>query len=424
MIIIVALIASSFVTGFTYQDIHAGRGIGETLYSVQSLPSRIVSALGASLGSDEKGLAPVETYWNVYSYLEHNYYAEEAPDSKELAYSAIRGMLVSLGDRYTRFLDPDEYKQMQEDNRGDFEGIGAELDKRDGRVYIERPIENSPAERAGLKSGDIILKVDDEHIQGLDIMEVVKRIRGNRGTKVKLTIMRPDESEPMDFQIQRAIIPLTIVKSEMKDDENKIGYIALKQFNEKSSQQFETAMKDLESQGMKALILDLRGNPGGLLDVAVDMGSKFIRKGDIVVIQNKGGSRNALEAEPPKFVHPDYPLAVLIDQRSASASEILAGAIKDHGAGTLIGTDTFGKGLVQTIINLEGGAAVSITTAKYLTPSGQDVTKDKIHPDISVEITDEDRKEERDPQLARAVEFLKERLTTSQAKSAPPVGKI
>jgi carboxyl-terminal processing protease len=221
--------------------------------------------------------------------------------------------------------------------------------------------------------------------------------------------------EPLEIGIVRDVIPYTIVEARMEDDVNKIGYIALRQFNEKADQQFEEALTDLENQGVRGIILDLRGNPGGLLDVAVDIGSRFVPSGDILIIQNKGGYRSAVPSQRSKHNHTMYPLVVLVDQGSASASEIVAGAIKDHDAGTLVGTETFGKGLIQTIINLSDRSAVSITTAKYLTPEGHDVAKEKVKPDVLVEPSDDDLKSENDVQLKRAVQILKERLGANQA---------
>ena len=386
------------------------------LTALQALPGNLASAVRAGLESDDAKLPPVETYWSVLTYLDANYFGKK-PDPKQLTYAAIRGMLGSLGDRYTRFLDPKEYKEMQQENRGDFEGIGAVLDTKDGRVFIKNPTEDSPAERARLQPGDIILKVDGKLIQGLEIIEVRNRIRGPRGTKVKLTIKREGVPQLLEFEIERAVIPFKIVEWKMEDEANKVGYIALRQFNEQSDQQLDKALTKLERLGMRGLVLDLRMNPGGLLDVAVDVGSRFIRDGDIVIIQDKGGQRSSRRATPSKYNHRVSPLAVLIDQSSASASEIVAGAIRDHKAGTLVGVDSFGKGLVQTILNLEGGAAVSITTAKFFTPSGRDVSKEKIHPDVVVEPTDNDLKNKKDVQLERAVQILKERLGAAEASS-------
>jgi carboxyl-terminal processing protease len=409
------ILVFSFLTGFTYSDISSGAGMRGLIISANLLPNRMASALNSVVNRTTPELRPVETYSAVYSYLESNYYGKK-PDGDQLTYFAIRGMLAALGDRYTRFMDPEEYKTMMQENRGDFQGIGAELDSKAGRIFIKRPLKNSPALRAGVKAGDVILKIDEEPVQGMEIEQVVKLIRGERGTKVKLTVEREGSAKPVVFEIVRDIIPFTIVEYKMADDSGKIGYIALKQFNEKADKQFDEALSDLESQGMQALVLDLRGNPGGLLDIAVDIASRFIKGGNVVIIKNKGGRTDALAVEPWMHKHKMRPLAVLINGMSASASEILAGAIQDHKAGTIVGTNSFGKGLVQTIMALDGGSAVAITTAKYLTPGGRDVNKTKICPDIVIEPSETDLKDENDVQLKKAIEVLKEKIGTKQAR--------
>jgi len=327
----------------------------------------------------------------------------------------------ALGDRYTRFMDPDEYKEMNEETRGDFEGIGAQLGEKNGGIYIQKTYDDTPAQRANLKSQDVILKVDDKLVQGMEIQDVVKLIRGPRGTKVRLTIKRSDTPAPFDVELTRDTVAFRIVEFRMEDTANKIGYIALRQFNDKSDEMIYEALSDLDSQGARALILDLRNNPGGVLDSAVSIGSRFIRDGDVVVIQNKGGRRSAIPVDPSKHSFAARPLVVLVDRGTASASEIVAGAIQDHKAGTLIGNESFGKGFVQQIMPLEGRCAIAITTAKYLTPNGHEVTlSQKIKPDIVVEPTDEDLKNENDVQLKRAVQFLKEKLGAATTAEATP----
>lgn len=413
LIALTLLMAFSFVCGFTYQDVAATGDAGNLMASIETLPSRLQAAIAAQLTDNNAELPPVQTFWDVFSYLDSHYYGDNEQDSDALCYAALRGMLGALGDRYTRFLDPEANQQMQEDNRGDFEGIGAQLEKKDGQVVIVRPIDNSPAQEAGIRKGDIIVKVDGKPIVGLDLEEVVRHIRGPGGTKVKLTIKRIDVAEPIEIELVRRVITSPIVEWKMEDESTKIGYIALHQFNEKSDQMFDKALTDLESRGMRAMVLDLRGNPGGLLDVAIEIGSRLISNGDIVVIQDKGGRQSRYGVEPRKQNHRLYPLVVLIDGSSASASEIIAGAIQDNKAGTLVGTDSFGKGKVQTIMNLPDGSAVVITTAKYYTPSMRDVDKLKIHPDVVVEPTDDDIKNDVDSQLNKAVGILKTRLDGS-----------
>ena len=418
--LIALLIISSFITGFTYRDANAG---GPAMAGIGAVTTRLLSAIAGPTKAPTPDLSPVDTYWNVINYLDTHYYGEK-PKPKELTYAAIRGMLSTLGDRYTRFMDPVESKEMQEETRGDFEGIGAELGEKEGRIFIKKTLDNSPALRANLKSQDVILKVDEKLIQGMDILDVVKLIRGPRGTEVKLLIKREDTPEPFDVKITRDTIQFAIMESRMEDTVNKIGYVALRQFNEKSDQQVYEALNDLENQGARGVVFDLRGNPGGLLEAAVAIGSRFIPDGDVVVIQNKGGRRSAIPVDSSKFLKMRMPLAVLVDQNTASASEIVAGAIQDHKAGVLIGSESFGKGLVQSIIPLEDGCAVAVTTAKYLTPNGHDVTPtDKIKPDIAIEPSDDDLKSNNDVQLKRAVQYLKEKLGGTATAENVAAGK-
>lgn len=410
LIALALLTACSFVCGFTYRDVAATGSAGNLVASIKALPSSLSAAIGAELTDSKADLQPVQTFWDVFSYLDSHYYGDNKQNSDALCYAAIRGMLGALGDRYTRFLDPEANKQMQEDNRGDFEGIGAQLEKKDGQVVIVRPIDNSPAQEAGIRKGDVIVEVDGKPVASLDLEEVVRHIRGPRATKVKLTLKRVDVAEPIQVELVRRVITSPIVEWRMEDESAKIGYIWLHQFNEKSDQMFDQALTDLESKGMRGMVLDLRGNPGGLLDVAIEIGSRLIPDGDIVVIQDKGGRQSRYGVEPAKQNHRLYPLVVLIDGSSASASEIIAGAIQDNKAGTLVGTDSFGKGKVQTIMNLPDGSAVVITTAKYFTPSMRDVDKLKIKPDVVIEPTDDDIKNEVDSQMKKAVGILKTRL--------------
>jgi len=419
----VVLIAFSFISGFAYQDVSASRDAGTLIGSLSALPSRLQTAIGSELTESSADLPPVQTFWDVFSYVEANYYGDGRKKSDELCYAAISGMLGALGDRYTRFLDPDQNKQMQEDNRGDFEGIGAKLEMKESQVRIAQPLEDSPAKAAGIRKGDVIVKVDGKPTQGLELEDVVKMIRGPRGTSVTLTIRRIDAADTFEVTIVRKVITSPIVEWRVEDESSKIGYIQLSQFNEKSDLLFDKALTDLESKGMRGLILDLRGNPGGLLDVAIEIGSRLIDKGDIVVIQDKGGRQSRYGVQSQQQNHRLYPLVVLIDGSSASASEIIAGAIQDHKAGTLVGTDSFGKGKVQTIMSLPDGCAVVITTAKYFTPSLRDVDKLKIHPDVVVEPSDDDIKNDVDSQLNKAVEILKTRLSGDKALAGNGAGE-
>ena len=420
---------TAFLVGFVTPDavdaINA-KNPQDFVASLQLLPDRFEQLTSPSTQDDQSQLPVIDTYWTVLNELSDKYYGKKI-DEREMTYSAIRGMLEALNDPYTRFLDPKEAKDMREQNEGNFVGIGAHLDtdKKTHQVYVKEPLDNSPAKEKGLKAGDIIIKVDGKPIAGMDIEDVVSKIRGKQDTVVRLTIHRPKVQKLMEFRIVRKVVQYQMVPDpQMVDEAHKIGYIKLRGFNEKSDEQFNAALNSLEKRGMKALILDLRDNPGGLLTAAVDIGSRFVESGPIVIIQERGNRRSTLDVETEKHNHKRYPLAVLVNGRSASASEIVSGAIRDNHVGTLIGTTTFGKGKVQTIVPLVDGSSVSITTAKYLTPAGTDINKVGIKPDIVVEIPEavESQAEagdtKNDKQLLKAEDFLRKQLNVADGSSA------
>lgn len=421
------MLFAAFVMGFLVPDVKASGGdVKQWIASLQLLPQRLEQIGGTEDNSSgTKPLPLIDTYSAVMERLKADY--NGPVDERKATYAAIRGMLHALGDPFTRFLDPDEYKKMREENEGNFQGIGAQLDtNRKGEVYIKEPLPDTPADRADVRKNDVITAVDDKPIKGMDIQDVVKLIRGQQGTKVKLTLMRPGQTKPLTKIITRDTVQFQMVRHRMLDDKSKIGYIRLYQFNEQSDIQFDKALTALEKDRVKGLVLDLRGNPGGLLQVAVDIGSRFIESGPVVIIQERGGQKNPLYVEEDKHNHKRYPLVVLVDKSSASASEIVSGAIKDDGVGTLVGTTTFGKGRVQTIMPLQDGSAVAITTAKYLTPKGTDIHKKGIDPDVVVEQPDIDTLLEKmgiketddldlsdpkfDVQLTQAVDVLKVKM--------------
>jgi len=412
------LICAAFVLGFVAQDVRASGGqVGKWVASLQLLPQRLEPVSTPVVdASRRKPLPLVDTYSAVMERLKADYYGDDFSE-RELTYSAIRGMLAALGgpykDPFTRFMDPDEYKKMREENEGNFTGIGAQLDtNKSGEVYVKEPLPDTPAMKSGVKSNDVILAVDGKSIKGLEINDVVKMIRGKADTKVRLTLRRTSKPKPFSITITRQVVQFQMVKSRMLDEKNGIGYIRLYQFNQKSDTQFDKAITDLEKERLRGLVFDLRANPGGLLQVAVEIGSRFIESGPVVIIQERGGQRNPMYVVESKHNHKRYPLVVLVDKSSASASEIVSGAIKDNGTGTLLGVTTFGKGRVQTIMTLDDGSAVAITTAKYLTPKGDDIHHKGIRPDYIVEAAEDFDPNDpaTDVQLARAVEVLKVKM--------------
>lgn len=377
----------------------------------------------------------VSTFLHVYD-LVRNEFIDRTLDQHKLEYGAIRGMLDTLEDPYTRFMEPKVFRSMQEERHGSFSGIGIQIGIRDKKLTVIAPIEDTPAYRAGLKSGDHILEVDGKNTKDMAIEEAVSLIRGLRGSKVKLIIERGGGAKPFPVSITRDNIVTKAVKA--KEIDNTIGYIRLSSFmSETADQEMRQALEKFKDK--KALVLDLRGNPGGLLPNAVSIGLLFIEKGPIVQIVDREGSKEKLPGEDQvsgnKPLWPkSKPVAVLVDGGSASASEILGGALQDTHSAVLIGTKTFGKGLVQTVHALEGGAGLAITTNKYLTAGGNDINKRGIIPDIVVEpmkvaqlpkgeaedVPLEERKGWKDLQLEKATAYLKGRLGLGPVVPIPP----
>lgn len=341
-------------------------------------------------------------FWEAWNKVENSFAGPI--DSQKMIYGAINGALASLEDPYTMFLPPDEAKRFDETLKGSFEGIGAELEKRDNNITVVAPLEDSPAQKAGLKAQDIILKVNDEEVTNLSIDEAVEKIRGNRGTTVKLTVYREGQAQPLEISIVRDTIVLKSVTWEVKD--KNIGYIKVNLFGEDTLQLIRQAVSELQSKKVSGLIVDVRNNPGGLLETSVDMSSLFLKdRGAVVKEKDKDGKIQSFNATLP-VAEGDLPMMILTNGGSASASEIFAGALQDYGRAKLIGEKTYGKGSVQALEKVSGGGSVRVTIAKWLTPKDRQIDKVGIEPDIKVELTEEDVKAERDPQLTRAIEEL------------------
>jgi carboxyl-terminal processing protease len=338
--------------------------------------SRKVSAVSDNVYDDLK------IFTDVLGLLQKEYVEET--NSKDLVYGAIKGMLETL-DPHSAFMPPNMYKEMQEETKGRFEGLGIEITIKDGVLTVVSPIEDTPAFKAGILAGDQILKIDGESTKNLTLMDSVKRLRGPKGTKVTITIMREGFAKPKDFALTRDVIPIRSVRYELL--EKQYGYIRLSQFQEKTEGEFDKALKALEgdSKGaMKGLVLDLRNNPGGLLDQAVKVADRFVDSGLIVSMEGRREDQKMKFYAHAQGTIPRIPLVVLVNGGSASASEIVAGAIQDHGRGILVGTQTFGKGSVQTIFPLKDGSGLRLTTARYFTPSGRSIQAKGIIPDIIV----------------------------------------
>lgn len=327
----------------------------------------------------------------------------ELPDPSRLTYGAINGVTFVLDDDYTELMDPEAADFFTESLQGTFEGIGARVDEaQGGGVLIVEPFEGQPAWEAGIRRDDVILAVDGVDVTKMTLTEAVNRIRGPKGTKVVLTIKSPDQ-EPRDVAVVRDRIVIPAVEAKMLD--NNIAYLKLGEFSEPATRELREALDELLANEPAGLVLDLRGNPGGFLRTAVDISSEFVPSGPIVIERFKDGEEQVYDASGDGRAL-EIPLVVLVNEASASAAEILAGAIQDSGRGILIGTRTFGKGSVQIPEELSDGSMLRITTARWFTPKDRQINGEGLTPDIEVERTPEDEEAGRDPQLDRAIEYL------------------
>ena len=357
-----------------------------------------------------------ETTWRQ---LRSNLLSKSYGGSAE-SYEAIRGMLASLDDPYTRFLDPKEFKEMQIDTSGELMGVGIQLSLTKELVVVS-PIEGTPASRAGVQPKDVIVSIDGASTKGMTTEDAVKLIRGPEGTDVVLGLRR--QGQVLDVPLKRARIEIHAVKAKLNTAPNgrKVGYIRLKQFNANATREMRAATKDLESQGAEGYVLDLRSNPGGLLEASVDIARQWLNEGTIVSTRTREGIRDVRRATGSAIT--DKPLVVLIDQGSASASEILSGALQDNSRAQLVGQKTFGKGLVQAVRGLADGSGLTVTIAKYLTPKGTDIHKNGIKPDIEAPMSEKELKNfsmedlgtQKDSQYRRAEGTLVKQLNATQA---------
>lgn len=344
-------------------------------------------------------------FWEAWTRLGEKFVDKEKIDPQKQVWGAISGMVKSLDDPYTAFFPPEETKQFHQDLKGEFGGIGAELGIRKGALTVITPLKNSPSEKAGIKAGDKIVKIDDTATADLSLEGAVRRIRGEKGTPVKLTIFRDSFEEAKEFTIIRDTIVIPIIDT--KNLEGDMFSIHLMNFNETAPRAFRDAVVEFLKSGSTKLVLDLRGNAGGYLSAAVDIASWFLPSGEIVARERFGnGSEDEYRSIGRKVLE-KTPVVVLINQGSASAAEILAGALRDVRGIKLVGEKSFGKGSVQELVNLPKGASLKVTIAKWLTPSGKTIEGEGLEPDIKVEIKKEDSEAGRDPQLEKAIEILK-----------------
>lgn len=345
-------------------------------------------------------------FWKVWEVLKDKYVDKSKLDARELFYGAIDGMLAATGDPYTTFFSPKENQEFNEDISGTFEGIGAEMGMKDDIITIIAPLEGTPAEKAGLLSGDKIVKIDGVVSSNYSLDEAVKHIRGQKGTEVKLTIFRVGEEETREIVVRRDVILVKSVRFEMK--EGGVAYIRVSRFGDDTNTLFKDATRQALAQKASGIVIDLRNNPGGFLETAVAMGSLMLPAGKVVVMEEDGeGKRTELKARGGDILS-TLPTVVLINEGSASASEILAGALRDNRDNVLlVGKKSYGKGSVQELVSVSKDTAVKITVARWLTPSGKQIHNVGISPDMEVAISADDRENKRDPQLEKALEEVK-----------------
>jgi carboxyl-terminal processing protease len=408
-VLVVAIATSGYMLG--YASGHTAQPAAVTVQpetqAPVSAPATNTPAQSAVSGSnDAQTAAPqdqsLKTFWEAYDILQKEYYGNDLPTGKNLEYDAIRGLIFGLEDQFTSFVSPDAAKLIEEDATGSFSGIGAYVQLNKQRaLQITKIFQDSPAEKAGLKPGDIITEVDGKSIVGGDINEQVAKVRGPEGSTATFTIVREGEDKPFKVDITRATIAIKLVESKMLD--NNVAYVSLNSFNSATSaQQLQAAIQDLLAKNPKGLIFDLRDNPGGFLDQAVQVADIFLKDGVVLYERSKNGDEQVFRSDD-RGIAQDIPLVVLVNGGSASASEIVAGAIQDRGRGVLIGETTFGKGSVQEINHLSDGSQLRVTIAHWFTPNNRGIHGQGIEPNITVAHGDDPKV---DPQLDRAVEYI------------------
>ncbi len=348
-------------------------------------------------------------FWKVWNLLKEKYVAHDQLDAKKLFYGAIDGMLAATGDPYTTFFDPEENKEFKEDMDQAFDGIGAEMQMKDSILTVVAPLEDSPAQKAGILAGDKILKINDESTENMTITAAVDKIRGPRGTEVRLTILHPDENGLQEVVVQRDVIRVKSVLLEIRDG---IAIVHVTQFGAETSDEFKKAAEDIRRQTVRGIILDVRNNPGGFLDAAVDLAGYFLPSKSVVVLEEDAEKQRKELRTRGNNSFGSLPIVVLTNKGSASASEILAAALRENRKDViLIGETSYGKGSVQEVVPVSSTTSVKITVAHWLTPKGNQINGVGIKPDEEVKLGREDFEADRDPQFDRAWAVINEKLT-------------
>jgi len=354
-------------------------------------------------------------FWKAWNTLDEKFVPTNASNTEPVSdqdklWAAISGLARVYGDPYTVFFPPAENALFESDINGNFEGVGMEIGIREGILTVIAPLKGTPAERSGIRTGDMILKIEDKSTAEMSVEKAVELIRGTKGTEVKLTILSEGEETARDVKVTRDVIDLPVLETEMKTTTagDKIFVIKLFSFSAPSISKFKNALLEFSKSNTDKLVLDLRGNPGGYLEAAVDIASWFLPDGEVVVREyfGEGKEEHVYRSKGYNVFTDQLKLVILIDGGSASASEILAGALSEHKKGTLVGTDTFGKGSVQELVDVTDNTALKVTIARWLTPEGVSISETGLKPDVVVEFTAEDAKNDRDPQMGKAIEIL------------------
>jgi len=400
LLILVLFTSLFFVLGVSYGSSHPDSNLNPKL-SLNILND------DSALASDMIDMAP---FWQVWKILDEKYVAtrkqEATTTSQDRIWGAIQGMTNSLGDPYTVFLPPKDTKEFEANISGNFEGVGMEIGIKDGVLSVISPLKGSPAEKSGIKAGDKIITIDGIPALDLSTDKAVKLIRGAKGTVVKISVLRNGNGKAINFEITRDVIDIPTVKTEIKDD---VFVISLYNFYAQADTQFNNALKEFVNSKKHKLILDLRGNPGGYLSSAVNMASWFLPMGKVIVREDFGGgeNENVYRSKGYNIFNDKLEFVILVDNGSASASEILAGALQEYGLAKLVGVKTYGKGSVQELVTVTPDTSLKVTIAKWLTPNGKSISEGGLTPDYEVKITDADFKAEKDPQMEKALELLK-----------------